>query len=500
MSYYLLDMSLDKFCLFFERSNSRGMQLNFTDILAAKLYSGFNLRASIEQFESENPHIQANRELIIRAISFFSSDGREVDKGYILKNLRPEHFDQYWNEVCNLYMYVLTFLYENRFMLSQAWLPSENMVLPLIVFFRELAKNGILLDQRQLDFLKLWFWASVFANRYTGASNEVMLEDSRVLSQIAHNKFPKGGTYFRKLRSRLTDAGDILEFQKRASSVYKGLLSIINFDSEQGLLDWTNTSRLALNHDKLHDHHIFPKAFVRKRYAEQPEIQDIVDTVANRVLIPKLTNLKIGARAPSTYLGELLAKNPKLRMSLHSHKIDDDLILNSEFDDMFDEFVEYRAEAIFEIVERVAIRPLENYLPVQESKMPKPNDELLLRRFTKERIPPQFSDYDEVREARVPVFTNYKPRGSTETHVFEGILLLNASYPSRSKIELKDHELPLKPSPAGVLKIRTIIPDFTAVNGWDLWLLLDPRTNEPRSIGDLRSDESLVYACLSAHR
>ena len=26
ISYYLLDMSLDKFCLFFERSNSRGIQ------------------------------------------------------------------------------------------------------------------------------------------------------------------------------------------------------------------------------------------------------------------------------------------------------------------------------------------------------------------------------------------------------------------------------------------------------------------------------------------
>lgn len=35
LSYYLLDMSLDKFTTFFERSNSKGLQLNFTDILAA---------------------------------------------------------------------------------------------------------------------------------------------------------------------------------------------------------------------------------------------------------------------------------------------------------------------------------------------------------------------------------------------------------------------------------------------------------------------------------
>src|SRR5262249_19148253 len=37
VAFHLLDMTLEKFCLFFERSNSRGIQLNFTDILAAKL-------------------------------------------------------------------------------------------------------------------------------------------------------------------------------------------------------------------------------------------------------------------------------------------------------------------------------------------------------------------------------------------------------------------------------------------------------------------------------
>jgi Protein of unknown function DUF262 len=48
IAFYLLDMNLSKFCTFFERSNSRGIQLSFTDILAAKLYHGFNLRKKIE--------------------------------------------------------------------------------------------------------------------------------------------------------------------------------------------------------------------------------------------------------------------------------------------------------------------------------------------------------------------------------------------------------------------------------------------------------------------
>ncbi|MDE2636159.1 MAG: DUF262 domain-containing protein, partial [Chloroflexota bacterium] len=195
ISYYLLDMSLDKFCLFFERSNSRGIQLNFTDILAAKLYSGFNLRESIEKFEDDHPNILPNRELIIRAISYFSSSGREIDKGYILKNLRPEDFNRHWDEVCSLYVRVLNFLYNNRFMLSQKWLPSENMVLPLIVFFRELAIRHRSLDEMQNRFLSFWYWSSVFANRYTGASNEVMLEDSRMLRGVARRDYPNDSSY-----------------------------------------------------------------------------------------------------------------------------------------------------------------------------------------------------------------------------------------------------------------------------------------------------------------
>ncbi len=54
VSFHLLDMTLDKFCIFFERSNSRGIQLNFTDILAAKLYHGFNLRQKIDEFAAQN--------------------------------------------------------------------------------------------------------------------------------------------------------------------------------------------------------------------------------------------------------------------------------------------------------------------------------------------------------------------------------------------------------------------------------------------------------------
>ena len=65
VAYYLLDTDEEKFALFFERSNSKGIQLNFIDILAAKLYSGFNLRAKIEEFEQQNNALVLNREVVV---------------------------------------------------------------------------------------------------------------------------------------------------------------------------------------------------------------------------------------------------------------------------------------------------------------------------------------------------------------------------------------------------------------------------------------------------
>ena len=68
VAYFLLDMSADKFALFFERSNSLGIGLTFIDILIAKLINGFNLNKNIEKFENENPHIFLNKEIMARSI------------------------------------------------------------------------------------------------------------------------------------------------------------------------------------------------------------------------------------------------------------------------------------------------------------------------------------------------------------------------------------------------------------------------------------------------
>src|SRR5260221_7688020 len=106
-------MSLKKFCVFFERSNSRGIQLNFTDILAAKLYHGFNLRKKVEEFESQTK-FKLNREILVRAIAYIIGTERKgpisIDKDFILEHLEAGDFQTHWDAVCNLYNESLQYL------------------------------------------------------------------------------------------------------------------------------------------------------------------------------------------------------------------------------------------------------------------------------------------------------------------------------------------------------------------------------------------------------
>jgi hypothetical protein len=134
VAYYLLDTDEEKFALFFERSNSKGMQLNFIDILAAKLYAGFNLRSKIETFEGDNPSLELNREVLVRAISFEVSQGKDVGRSYILSNLSHAHFAEHWETLAAAYKSVHDFLRTARLLIHPTWIPYENMVLPLMAF------------------------------------------------------------------------------------------------------------------------------------------------------------------------------------------------------------------------------------------------------------------------------------------------------------------------------------------------------------------------------
>jgi hypothetical protein len=362
VSYYLLDMDLGKFCTFFERSNSRGIQLNFTDILAAKLYRGFNLRQSVDEFENQNPSVKVNREVLIRTIAYIfcteseKSNSVSIEKEFILKNLEHSDFDKYWKDICSLYVQTLDFLKENHWIVNQDWMPSENMLIPLMIFLRQVKRFDDI-SQDQKKFIEYWYWASTFANRYSTSSNEVIINDCKVLTSVAEGKpINSSLNYFNKLRPLVTESEDLFSYNKKSSAIYKGVHNLIHYSAGK-VMNWKNTHTAT---GRLEDHHIYPRAYITskpKLDIDQDEAVQLMDSVVNRTLISGGLNVKIGKKAPHIYLEEIYQDNSDLPECLEKHHIPPELIGDKVWGTSFKQFLEYRARRIFLLIKQYAIDP-----------------------------------------------------------------------------------------------------------------------------------------------
>jgi hypothetical protein len=360
VAFHLLDMTLNKFCLFFERSNSRGIQLNFTDILAAKLYHRFNLRKKIEEFEGQC-NMRLNRETIVRTIAYLTAVEKgkpiSIDKKTILEQLEPEDFDRHWDRATEYYKLSLDHLVAQHFVLNRDWLPSENMVVPLMVFLSHV-KGFDRIHEGQRKFLEFWFWSSVFANRYSTSSNEVIIADSQALSQVAQDKRIERRDYFTRLRSLVTESEDLFSYTKRTSAIYRGVLNLIGY-AIQGLRDWRSTQKIDAD-KPLDDHHIYPRSYIASGPSldmEPGEANQLMDCVVNRTLIPKNLNITVGKRPPQSYLGDLKKQNPNLEASLQDHLVPPEMVTDPAWNRQFRRFLDVRSRSIMGLIERYAQAP-----------------------------------------------------------------------------------------------------------------------------------------------
>jgi uncharacterized protein with ParB-like and HNH nuclease domain len=111
LSVFFLNMGIEKFCTFFERSNSKGTELSFIDIITAKIYKDFKLDKNISEFKEKNKNVLFDNSIVeafVRYISFLKAG--QVDRKTILTNLDGTDFVLYWQEICDLYVKSCNFL------------------------------------------------------------------------------------------------------------------------------------------------------------------------------------------------------------------------------------------------------------------------------------------------------------------------------------------------------------------------------------------------------
>ncbi len=356
LSVFLLDMNLEDFCLFFERSNSKGVTLNFIDIIKAKVYRSFNLGAEIEKLRDDNKYPFDDSQLIeafVRLISFQVKS--KVGKKTILSEIDGSHFQIHWNKNIELYKKVYDYLVSQDLLLNYRWIP-RNMFIPMMVYVENLPNKAFSQQNKtQKDFFNFWFISSLLNTRYgggmVGSTNDIIAEDCNLLTYIATNKKIEKEELkrFKIHRFRFSYNIELLKNTMGSGAIFTGIMTILH--AKNTLKEWNDGQKISVNTKNLNIHHIFPKKYIEKLFIKQPDAEELyyMNSLLNKAVIDKITNIKIRDNKPSEYLKLLKESNPDLENDLKSHNIPVNII-KGHYDNNYLNFLKDRYKLIDEAI------------------------------------------------------------------------------------------------------------------------------------------------------
>ena len=348
LSVQLLDMDLEHFCLYFERSNAQGMTLSFTDIINAKVYIDFKLFRAITDAKRDNRYFKDKLvDPIVRYINYLENG--QVTKKSILSDLRGEHFVEHWDTTIKDIDEVFEYLIQQRWIFADDKMPYVAMLLPLLSFYQNLKiREFSQATPSQIGQLKYWFFGSIIDHRYGGArhgsTNVVIKEDCDLMKKLAMGDNPDK-LYWQKIR--IDYSYD--EFRKMDSiSNAKAVGVQFLLYNNDPFLNLDNNEQVVMS-GKVDMHHIFPENFLKKKFGKNSDEYDFSGTILNKMRINKKSNILIADKSPKSYLSEIKETNSNIVRSLISHSISKDCaskLLKGELDSDFFKFIKMRYDYI----------------------------------------------------------------------------------------------------------------------------------------------------------
>ena len=376
ISYIELDQDLElaKVCDIFTQINSRGVRLDIFDLLNALLRpKGLRLRQELWQEAAPRLAFVESGRVNVYVLQVMSILRQAYCSPKYLYNLIPGSqrqvrgtdgvlrsdvlvkdsaaFENLWHQAVDVLEQAVNLLrHPQEFgAISNQYLPYAS-ILPAFAALQ--AEAGRLPAERRLDAqrkIRLWYWASVFTNRYSGAVESTAAQDYRDIQAwfVDDSAKPPLISDFRRDLENL----DLKRETRRGTSVYNGLFNLLILE---GPRDWISGN--VPQPGDLDDHHILPKSLGEK-YA----LTTSVDSILNRTPLTSVTNREvIRDRLPNEYLPELMAKNGEADVLsvLKSHFISRrafEILLRDPFlPGNFEEFIAERSDAFRNRLRRLA--------------------------------------------------------------------------------------------------------------------------------------------------
>jgi hypothetical protein len=360
------DLELDKVCDIFTKINSRGVRLDIFDLLNALLRpKEIRLRQDLWRDASPRLEFAEAGRMNVYVLQVMSILRQAYCSPKYLYNLIPGssrqvrgpdgtlrsevlvadpiEFKNLWHEAVEALERALNLLrHPQEFgAISSQYLPYAA-ILPAFAALQ--VEAGQLPAEQRLDAqrkIRLWYWASVFTNRYSGAVESTAAQDYREIKTwyVDDNAEPGSISEFQRDIGNL----DLRRETRRGTSVYNGVFNLLVLN---GARDWISGN--APQHGDLDDHHIVPKS-LGSEYA----LSTSIDTILNRTPLTSETNREvIRDRLPNEYLPELIATNGKdeVMRILESHFISArafEILMKNPFTPSdFEKFIEERGDTL----------------------------------------------------------------------------------------------------------------------------------------------------------
>lgn len=337
------ETDLEAVCTIFETLNRTGVKLSVFDLLTARGFAqSVQLRTLLEESRESYRNLNAfdvDPYYVLQVIALWTRG--DVRRGVILKLDPAQEIAPNWDQAARSLHASLEMLRTECGILTRSQLPYRTMLLTLAGVWPAIEDaTGPERGARREKLIR-WFWCATFAQRYETQSN------SR--TQVDHPELVAWLTNDHPAPSVVSDPSPLPRFEQitpRQSALYRALMALSLRNAPKDFHEGRPLTPERIIEESVDDHHIFPQAYLGESVEKH-----LVDSVLNRTLIDRITNIRINAKAPSAYLADMAeALSPELVHDiLESHSIDPDSAEALRSDD-FSTFLGRRADRLQELL------------------------------------------------------------------------------------------------------------------------------------------------------
>lgn len=335
--------SKDEVGIIFERINSTATTLTTLDLLVAWTWSeGFHLREALSEL-GDTLEAKGFGELPDKVIlqclgAVLAEDARTRT----ILALDPARVRTDFVTVGRAIAAATDFLSTEFRLQSLALLPHMQQVVPLTYFFNSIdTPTG-----DQVTALKKWFWKTSFSRRYAAQTDDKMNADIAFMKKLAGGDFAGLGGYTSEITKEV-----LLRLTFTKSHPYTRALLLLL--AQKAPLNLANGAKVDLGEalsgfNRKEYHHIFPRAFLRKRGLAT----DKINSLCNFCFLPAGANKKISQKQPSDYIFSVTPEANR------KHILESNLMpLRMEVysSDDYDAFLGMRADLIGQFVDSLVI-------------------------------------------------------------------------------------------------------------------------------------------------